>query len=186
MNNSQLDIAANRRARQYPRKEMFYRVVWVFGKILFRWSPRICFGWRRFILRCFGADVGNNVHIYNSAIIYFPWHFKIGDWSSVGEDALVYNLGPVVIGSKVTISHRSHLCAGTHDYNRADLPLLKPPIIVKDQAWICAGAFVGPNITIGHGAVVGACAVVIKNVEPWTIVGGNPAKFIKKRIMKEI
>ena len=176
-----VDIAANRRAQKYSTGENVRRILWGASKWLFRLSPRPCFGWRRFVLRLFGAEVGRHVHIYSSATIYFPWNLRIGDWSSIGEGALVYNLGPVTIGRNVTISQRAHLCAGTHDYTRADLPLLKPPIEVRDQAWLCADVFVGPGVVVGEGAVAGARAVVTKNVEPWTVVAGNPARFIKPR-----
>lgn len=181
-----LDIAANRTSAKYSRGEMALRLMWGFGALLFRFSPRPCFGWRRLVLRCFGAKVGNHVHIYNSAIVYFPWNLEIGDWSSIGEWALIYNLGPVKIGKLTTVSHRAHLCAGTHDYLLSDLPLLKPPISIGDQAWICADAFVGPGVTVGEGAVVGARAVVMKDVGPWIVVAGNPAKTIKKRILSEV
>lgn len=176
-----LDIQSNRAAAKYTPREQFLRVLWGFGKLLFRFSPRPCFGWRRFLLRCFGAKVGRHVNIYPTAIIYFPWHLEIGDWSAIGEDALIYNLGPITLGQRVTISHRAHLCAGTHDYRQPDLPLLKPPIVIKDQAWICAQAFVGPGVTIGTGAIVGAGAVVMKDVPDWKIVAGNPAQVVKDR-----
>ena len=120
-----LDIPANRASVKYAPGEMFLRFLWGIGRILFRFSPRPCFGWRRAVLRCFGARVGRAVNIYNSAVIYFPWNLQIGDWSSIGENALIYNLGPVTIVSRTTISHRAHLCAGTHDYRQSDLPLLK-------------------------------------------------------------
>ena len=113
-----------------------------------------------------------------------PWNLTVGDWSAIGEDALIYNLGPITLGQRVTISHRAHLCAGTHDYTQQDLPLLKPPIIIHDQVWICADAFVGPDVTVGEGAVLGAQAVVTKDVEPWTVIAGNPARAIKKRVLK--
>ena len=179
-----LDISNNRTATKYSRKEMTLRILWGIGKWLFRLSPRPCFGWRRFVLRCFGAKVGMHVNTYPSAKIYFPWNLTVGDWSAIGEDVLVYNLGPVTIGNRATISHRAHLCAGTHDYTQPDLPLLKPPIIIGDQAWICAEAFVGPGVNVGDGAVVGACAVVMKDIEPWTVVAGNPPRFIKRREIK--
>jgi putative colanic acid biosynthesis acetyltransferase WcaF len=179
-----LDIADNRRGQKYTAGEQFRRVLWGFGKPLFRFSPRPCFGWRRMVLRCFGASVGKHVNMYPSTRIYFPWNLTVGDWSAIGEDALIYNLGPVTIGSRVTISHRAHLCAGTHDYTRPDLPLLRPPIVVKDQAWICADAFIGPGVTVEEGAVAGARAVVMKNVSAWTIVAGNPAQEIRKRHLK--
>jgi len=176
-----LDIKGNRNATKYTSGELFRRLLWGVGQFAFRCSPRPFFGWRRFVLRCFGARVGREVHLYASTRIYFPWNLTIGDWSAIGEDAFIYNLGVVTIGAKATISHRAHLCAGTHDYRQADLPLLKPPIEIADQAWVCADAFVGPGITVGQGAVVGARAVVTKNVEPWTVVAGNPARVIKRR-----
>jgi putative colanic acid biosynthesis acetyltransferase WcaF len=136
-------------------------------------------------LRIFGAKVGAQVNIYNSAIIYLPWNLTISDYSSIGENTYIYNLGKIHIGEKATISQRAHLCAGTHDYNDPSLPLLKPPIMVGDQAWVCADAFVGPGVTVGEGAIVAARAVVVKDVSPWDIVGGNPAKFIKKRALNK-
>jgi putative colanic acid biosynthesis acetyltransferase WcaF len=179
-----LDVGANRDAKKYGGREMALRVLWMPGRCLFRWSPRPCFRLRRALLRIFGASVGRRVNIYPSALIYYPWNLEIGDWSSIGEWTLVYNLGRVTIGERVTISQRSHLCAGTHDYRAQDMPLLKPPITVKDQAWICADAFVGPGVTIGEGAVVGARAVAVKDVPAWTVVVGNPAKEIRKRVLR--
>lgn len=179
-----LDIEKNRSAQNYSRGEMVRRVLWAMGSLLIRFSPRPCFGCRRLVLRCFGAKIGAHVHLYPSTRIYFPWNLSAGDWSAIGEDVLIYNLGPVSLGERVTISHRAHLCAGTHDYTLADLPLQKLPIVIGDQAWICADAFVGPGVKVGEGAVVGARAVVMKDVEPWTVVAGNPAKFIKRRVIK--
>ena len=179
-----LDISSNRSSQKYTATEKIRRVFWGFGKLLFRFSPRPCFGWRRIVLRCFGARIGTHVNLYPSTRIYFPWNLAVGDWTAIGEEALIYKLGPVTLGQKVTISHRVHLCAGTHDYTRPDLPLLKPPIHIQDQAWICSDAFVGPGVVVGEGAVVGARAVVIKDVEPWTVVAGNPAEFIKKRDLR--
>lgn len=179
-----LDVRANRRAQKYTAGETLRRLLWGFGKWLFRLSPRPCFGWRRFVLRCFGAKVGAEVHFYASVRIYFPWNLEVGDWAAIGEDVLIYNLGRVAIGDRATISHRAHLCAGTHDYARPDLPLLKLPITVGSQAWVCADAFVGPGVTVGEGAIVGARAVAVKDVAPWTVVAGNPARFIKERELK--
>ena len=178
---STLDIAANRSSGKYTAGELFRRLLWGGGKILFRFSPRPCFGWRRFVLRCFGARIGRQVHIYNSARIYFPWNLAVGDWSAIGEDAFIYNLGRVTLGQQVTVSQRAHLCAGTHDHTDATMPLLKPPIVIGDQAWICADAFVGPGVTVGPGTVVGARAVLMKDVKPWVIVIGNPARVLKER-----
>ena len=179
--NDTLDISANRSAAKYSRKELFMRVLWGFGKVIFKLSPRPCFGIRRGILRGFGAKVGENVNIYPSALIYYPWNLEIGDDSSIGEWALVYNLGRITIGERTTISQRVHLCAGTHDYQNPAMPLVKPPIKIGDQVWVCADAFIGPSVSIGARAIVAAASVVVKDVSTGTIVGGNPAKYIKER-----
>jgi putative colanic acid biosynthesis acetyltransferase WcaF len=176
-----LDVKQNRQAKKYTSGEMTRRVLWTLAQPLFRFSPRPCFGWRRFLLRCFGAKIGRSVHIYSSARIFFPWNLEAGDESAVGEDALIYNLGPVTLGPRVTISHRAHLCAGTHDHTKPDFPLLRPPIVIGPEAWICADAFVGPGVTVGEGAIVGARAVAMKDVKARTIVVGNPARESKKR-----
>jgi putative colanic acid biosynthesis acetyltransferase WcaF len=181
LNSNRTNTVANRQAAKYSKAEQIRRLLWMVARPLFRFSPRVFFGWRRFLLRLFGARVGKAVHIYSSANIYFPWNLEIGDWSSIGEWALVYNLGPVRIGENVTISQRAHLCAGTHDHRDPALPLLKPPVVIGDQAWVCADAFVGPGVTVGEGAVVAARAVVVKDVGAWDVVAGNPARLINKR-----
>ena len=181
--NPRLDVAANRRAMKYRRREMLGRVLWSMTRPLFRLSPRPLFAWRRLLLRLFGAAVGSHVHVYPSARIVLPWNLEIGDWSSIGDDVLVYSLGRVTIGQRVTVSHRAHLCAGTHDYRRPDMPLLKPPITIGDDAWVCADAFVGPNVRVGAGAVVGAAAVVVHDVPAWQVVAGNPARIIGARTL---
>lgn len=179
-----LDISANRSAAKWSRKELFGRALWGLVGTLYCCSPRLIWGFRALVLRCFGASVGPNVHLFPSARVFIPWQLSIGDWSSVGFDALIYNLGQVTIGRRVTISQRAHLCAGTHDHRDPTMPLVKVPITIHDDAWICADAFIGPGVTIGEGAVVGARAVVVKNVEPWTIVAGNPARLIGRRVLE--
>jgi len=182
--NVSLDIDANRRTCHYSRAILLKRVLWSLCRPLFVWSPRPLFGWRNALLRLFGAKIGKNVHIYSSAKIYMPWNLSIGDWSAIGEGVLVYNLAPVVLGAKTTVSHGAHLCAGTHDYTLPELPLITKPILIEDQVWVCADAFVGPGVCLGQGAVVGARAVVMRDVAAWCVVAGNPAKEIKRRVLK--
>lgn len=181
---AELDIQSNRAAAKYPLRIQVLRVLWAFGKLLFRCVPRPFYAPRRAILRCFGAKVGRKVNMANTANIYFPWNLEIGDWASIGDQAIIYNLGKVAVGEKATVSQGAHLCAGTHDFTDPSTPLLTPPIRIGSEAWVCADAFVAPGVEVGEGAVVGARAVVVKDVEPWTVVAGNPAKFIKKREMK--
>jgi len=179
-----LDIAKARAARPYSRTEYAGRVLWALASPLFRFSPRPLHAWRRTLLRLFGATVGRDVCIDPSVRIMIPWNLCIGDESSLGDRALVYNLGRVTIGARSTVSHLAHLCAGSHDYLDPALPLLRLPIEIGSDAWICSQAFVGPGLTVGDGGVVGACAVVTRSVEPWTVVAGNPATLVRQRAMR--
>lgn len=177
----ELDIAANRAARKYSRREQCLRIAWTFGRWLVYSSPHPCHGWRRAVLRLFGAKVGRQARVAASAHIYMPWNFEIGEWAAVGPGVFVYSLGKVRIGRRATVSYRSHICAGTHDFSDPTTPLLKPPVTVEDDAWIGTEAFIGPGVTIGAGAMVAARAVVVKDVEPRTLVGGHPARVIGPR-----
>lgn len=141
----------------------------------------MCWEWRSALLRLFGARIGRKVQIHPRARIFIPWNLEVGDWSAIGFDAMIYNLGPLKIGSKVTISQRAHLCGGSHDFRDPAMRLTKNPITIADQVWICADAYVGPDVVLGEGAVLAARAVVVKDVEPWTIVGGNPARLLGQR-----
>src|SRR5438128_11076876 len=117
-----LDVKENRRARKYTSGEMIRRVLWTLALPLFRFSPRPCFAWRRFLLRCFGATIGRSVHVYPSATIYFPWNLEAADEPAIGEQSYIYNLGRVTLRPRVRLSARAHLCARTHDSGKHDFP----------------------------------------------------------------
>ena len=153
---------------------MLLRIVWAVAWPLFRFSPRPLWGWRRAMLRVFGARIGAQVQVYPTVQITMPWHVRIGDQTAIGDRVILYALGPVYIGARVTVSQNAHLCAGTHDRSRTDRPLVKAPIFVGDDAWICADAFVGPNVTIGAGAVLGARAVAMRDLQIGAVGIGNP------------
>lgn len=173
-----VDVEGNRAARKWSPREYAGRVLWEWvGAPAFRFSPRICWGWRRVLLRLFGADVGRGVHLLPSVKITIPWHLSLGDFAAVGEDARLYSLGRITLGARVTVSHGAHLCAGTHDFRDPLRPLLKPPVTVADDAWVCADAFVGPGVTVGAGSIVGARAVVVRDVPPGMMAVGNPARL---------
>lgn len=177
-----IDVASNRASIKWSRKELFVRFLWdVFSVPLFAWTPRQVWIWRRIVLRMFGAHIGSAVHIFPTVRIAIPWKLSIGAESAVGDRVILYSLGKIEIGTQTTISQGAHLCAGSHDYRFADLPLTKPPILVGNGAWICADAFIAPGVTIGHGAIVGARAVVTKDIPENQIFVGNPAKFIGNR-----
>jgi len=174
-----LDIMLNRKAHKWSFGELLARLLWDALHPLFRFSPRVFWGWRIWMLRAFGAKIGRHVHIYPSVRIVIPWNLNIGDQTAVGDRAILYALGLITLGDRVTISQGVHICAGSHDYSRADRPLLKPPVTVGDDTWIAADAFIGPGVTVGRGTIVGARSVVMKDIGDQVIVAGNPARVIK-------
>jgi putative colanic acid biosynthesis acetyltransferase WcaF len=178
------DPVANRSAQKYTPKEQIARVLWSIAAVAFRCSPRPMFAWRRWLLRAFGATLGNHTNIYPSARIYMPWNLQVGDWAAIGDEVFIYNLGPVSIGSGVALSYRAHVCAGGHDLSHPALPLIKPPVVIEDHAWVGTDAFIGPGVHIGRGAVVAARAVVVRDVPSLHIVAGNPAKQVGVRQLR--
>jgi putative colanic acid biosynthesis acetyltransferase WcaF len=113
-----------------------------------------------------------------------PWNLKMGAYSRLGPEVDCYNVDNIIIGAHVTVSQKAYLCAASHNIRTSDFALVHAPIVIEDQAWVGADSFVGMGVTIGEGAVIGARAVVFKNVAPWVVMGGNPAKEIAKRIVE--
>jgi len=161
------------------------RLLWAVAYIfLFRFTPIFFHGWRNFILRCFGARVGKGVHVYPSVVIWAPWNLDIGDYSGIGPGVFIYSMAKIFIGSYVVISQRSHLCAGTHDYESENFQLYSRSINIGNYVWICTESFIGPGVSIGEGCVLGARGVATKNMPAWTVWAGNPVVFVKNRIIR--
>jgi len=170
----------------FSLKNKIARLIWNFTYfVVFKYSPKPFHEWRSVILRLFGAKIGKGVHIYPKVKIWAPWNLEIHDQVGVANGVDLYSQGKIILGYRSIISQRSYICTGTHDFNLKGHPLYTRPITVSKFAWVAAEAFIGPGVTIGEGAVVGARGVVFKDVEPWAVVGGNPAKFIKKREFKD-
>ena len=163
------------------------RLVWnVIYWLAFRTLPTTLFmPWRRFLLRLFGAKMGKGTQVYCTARIWAPWNLEMGDFSCLASGVDCYNVGKIIIGANTTVSQKAYLCTASHDISHAKHPLITAPITIADQAWIAADAFIGMGVNVGQGAVVGARAAVFKDVEPWTVVGGNPAKVLKNRTVIE-
>lgn len=181
-----LDIAANRAARNWRRRALAGRVLWRLAAPLFRLSPRPLWGFRAALLRAFGASVGRDVRVHPTVRIAIPWNLALGDRASVGDGAILYALGPIAIGPDATVSQGAHLCAGTHDFRDPAMALLKPPIAVGAGAWVCAEAFVGPGVTVGPMAVLGARAVAMRDVPAAAVAAGNPARVVGTRTLRPV
>lgn len=136
------------------------------------------------VLRSFGAKIPLHVMIYPSAKIFAPWNLIVGNYVCIGPKVEVYNKDKIIIGNNSIVSQNAKLYTAGHDITSKKNTLITAPIIIGNNVWIGADAFVGMGVTINEGAVVGARAAVFKNIHAWEVVGGNPAKFIKKRIIE--
>ncbi|HZL37117.1 MAG TPA: DapH/DapD/GlmU-related protein [Tepidisphaeraceae bacterium] len=162
------------------------RLLWaIVYRLFFRMTFHNWYAVRAAILRGFGAKIGRNVRIRRTVHIEIPWNLELADDVSVGDEAILYALGPIRIQQRSVVSQYAHLCAGTHDHTHKDFPLLRVPVIVGQDCWIAADAFIGPGVSIGDRSVVGARATVVKDVPPDQVVGGNPARFLKARVLQD-
>ena len=162
-------------------RRMLWTVCWT---LLARPFPKSTFmPWKRFLLRCFGARVASTANVYATARVFMPWNLVMKDYACLASGVDCYNAAAVVIGVNATVSQRSFLCTASHNISSPHHEQTELPIYIGERAWVAAEAFVGPGVTVGEGAVVGARAVVFGDVEPWTVVGGNPARVLKRRVI---
>ena len=178
---------SQRSVERAPLKVILLNKLWMcFQNTFFRCSWRFK-KFRMMLLRMFGAKLlakkGSYVSIQPGVSIASPWNLEVGDLSSIGDNSWVYALDKITIGEKTCIGEYVKLLTGYHDMATWNFQFKTKPISIGSCVWIATGAIVLPGVTIGDGAVVAAGAVVTKDVEPWTVVGGNPAKFIKKRVI---
>jgi putative colanic acid biosynthesis acetyltransferase WcaF len=165
-------------------KNRIARLVWnIVATIFFRFSPKPLHRWRSFLLRCFGAKVARGVHVYPKAKIWAPWNIELEEECGIANGAILYSQGKIIIGRRAIISQGAHLVTGTHDYTRAGSPLFTKPIKIGDYVWVAAEAFIHPGVTIEEGSVIGARAVVTRNMPPWMICAGHPCVPLKPRVL---
>ena len=164
--------AANKAAR------LLWQAVWL---LLFRPMPWFWHAPRRALLRLFGARVGRGAQIMPSVRIWAPWRLALGEHATVSHGVDLYDVERIEIGAHATISQRAFLCTATHDVDHPNMPLRTAPIRIGAGAWVCAEAYVHPGVTIGVDAVAGVRAVVLADIPPGQIAGGNPARFIRER-----
>jgi putative colanic acid biosynthesis acetyltransferase WcaF len=148
---------------------------------LFRLSPRPMHEWRAFLLRSFGAKIGNHPKIYPKARIWAPWNLECEDVVAIADEAIVYNPALVRLGSHSIVSEQAYLCGATHDYSDPAFPMISGRITIEPYAWICARASVQMGVTVHEGAILGLGAVATADLEPWSIYVGIPARRVKAR-----
>lgn len=162
-------------------KMLLWEFCWAF---FCGWTPKPLNRWRLLWLRVFGAKIHGLPFVHQRARIQIPWNVTLHDRATLGDRATLYSLGEIELGERAIIAQEAYLCAGTHDLSDPNIPLQVAKIAVGPDAFVAARAFVMPGISIGERAVVGAAAVVTKDVLPGCVVAGNPARQIGVREMK--
>jgi putative colanic acid biosynthesis acetyltransferase WcaF len=155
-----------------------FAVVWL---MLARWTPPPLHRWRVALLNVFGAQVHPTARVYSSACIWYPPNLTMAAQAVMGPGVICYNMDRVAIGRRAVVSQRAHLCCGSHLLNDPTFQLVTAPIVVGDKAWVATEAFVGPGVTLGEGAVLGARGVAMRELQPWTVYVGNPVRRLKGR-----
>ena len=171
-------------ATPYPKSEVLRRWLWlVVQSTLFRWSPRPFHRFRAWLLRGFGADISapGEVVVFPTVRILFPWKLALAPRSMVGPGVNLYNPGAIRLEYGANISQHCHLCSGTHDFTRWEMPMVARPITIARNAWLGTDVFVGPGVTVGELCVVGARSVVVKDLPPRTVCVGRPCRPMKPR-----
>jgi putative colanic acid biosynthesis acetyltransferase WcaF len=164
------------------RSAVFVQLWWLVNATLFAGSPQFMYGWRRWLLRLFGASVGNAVLLRPSVKVTYPWKVRIGDSAWIGDDVVLYSLGEIEIGANAVISQRSYICAASHDYTKSDFSIFSKKVSIGQGVWLATDVFVAPGVIIGEGAVVGARSSVFHDLPSMMLCVGSPAKPVKPRL----
>lgn len=149
--------------------------------LLCRWTPGPLYRWRLLVLRLFGCRISGTPRVSANCRIWIPWRLELEHEACIGREVEVYNLGGCILRSRCTVAQQTYLCGGSHDLSSRAMQLTVAPIEVGADAFIGARVFVMPGVVVGEGAVVAAASVVVDDVEPWSIVAGNPAKVVGER-----
>jgi len=166
----------------FSLKNRVVRALWnITWGLLASWTPPPMRGWRRLLLRTFGAEIAPTCWVYGSVRIWLPSNLQMGAYAVIGRGATVYNMSRISLGDYAIVSQGAHLCTGTHDIEDPNFQLKSRPITIGPRAWVAADAFVGPGVRVGEGAVLGARGCALRDLDPWTVYIGNPAQVLRKR-----
>lgn len=171
-----------RGASPWSRGVQLRRLLWeIFWTLFCAWTPKPANRWRLLWLRLFGAKIHGTPFVHQRARILIPWHLTLHDGACLGDRANAYSLGEIELGPRATVAQEAYLSAGTHEFDDPALPLLTAKVTIEADAFVCARVFIMPGVTIGAGAVVGACSVVTHDVPPNVIAAGNPCRVLRPR-----
>lgn len=180
------DLSRYKFPENFRGRNVFEVQLWWFVQaIFFNLSPQFMYGWRRFLLRLFGAKIGKKVLLRPSVTVTYPWKVEIGDRSWIGDGVVLYSLGKIEIGSDTVISQKCYLSSGSHKHNKMDFLIYQEKITIANQCWLATDVFVANGVTIGKGTVVGARSSVFSNLPPAKVCFGTPAKVVRDRMMED-
>ncbi len=158
------------------------RIVWQFSWFLLaRFTPPPLHGWRRTVLRAFGANIGRGARVHASVNIWLPANLELGDQVLIGPGVRLYNQGRIRIGARSVVSQRAHICASSHDLQDPEFQLVLRPVDIGERCWVAAEAFVGPGVTMGDRSVLAARGVLFGDAAADGVYSGNPAAHLKRR-----
>jgi putative colanic acid biosynthesis acetyltransferase WcaF len=167
---------------QFSLSNRIIRLIWnLCYALLYRHSPRPCHAWRSLLLRVFGARLGPACHFYPKGKIWAPWNLICEDRVTLADDAELYNPSPLFLGSHCIVSQGAYICGATHLYNEPSFQLISFPVRLGAYSWICARAAVNPGVNVGDGAILALGSVATKDLEPFGIYAGIPARKVKER-----
>ena len=180
------DLSLYRTPKGFRGRNIFWVQAWrTVQATLWRHSPKFAFGFRRLLLKAFGAKVGRNAQFSPSSTVTYPWFLETGEYCWIGDESVVYNLAKIYIGNNVALAHRVYLCTGSHDIGSAAFEIEAKEVFLSDEVWLANDVFVMPGITIERGVVVAARSTVLENLKEGGVYGGSPAKFIRYRKLGE-
>jgi putative colanic acid biosynthesis acetyltransferase WcaF len=163
------------------------RVTWnLCWSLLYRTSPRPFHGWRSMLLRLFGARLGPACHFYPKSKVWAPWNLICEDRVTAADDAELYNPSPLFLGSHAIVSQGAYICGATHLYNEVSFRLVSFPMRLGAYSWICARAVVNPGVNVGSGAILALGSIATKDLEPFGIYAGVPARKVKERLRSAV
>jgi putative colanic acid biosynthesis acetyltransferase WcaF len=170
-----------------PGAPLWKQLCWYFiGSRLVSSSWLPFSGFKVWVLRCFGAEIGCSVRIKPGVRIKFPWRLTVGDWVWIGERTWIDNLAPVTLESHVCLSQSVYLCTGNHDWSDPRFTLQLGEIYIEGGAWIAARATVGPGVRVGREAVLTLGSVAARSLAPQTVYSGHPAQAVKTRLLHSL